>query len=639
MGAAKSPEPARTGPERREQAMPEAALSLHDGSIAEPCRPDGVVGSGGLVTEYRARMGMGVKDQGGDRVCLRDLGRGRGVSPLRCQACDPAGTLPDGDGTAEREGLLSDDEFPQPVRGLLSPRAYPHPVARIEVVETHISWVLLTGTYAYKVKKPVDLGFVNFTTLERRRHACRDELRLNRRLAASLYLDVVPVTGTPANPRVGEPGVPGFEYAVKMRQFEPAARLDRQLVRGLVSAEDMDAIASRLAAFHATLVPAAPDCPYGEPDQVQAAVRDNFAAVHPAALDGGDGERLESLRSWSEHPFAGLRDELRARKRNGFVRECHGDLHLGNLARVEGRILPFDCIEFSAALRWIDVLSEAAFLWMDLLARRRSDLAFRFLNAYLAGTGDYAGLILLAYYGAYRAMVRVKVAAIRLSQPDLLLADADEARRDLTAHLALARALTVRRQGAVLITRGLSGSGKSYLARALAERLPAVHVRSDVERKRLYGLDPLARSGSGLDAGIYSPAASRRTYARLRDIARAVVRAGLVAVVDAAFLDPAQRTAMRRLAKERDVPLVILECRARPEVLRRRVGERAAARADASEADSRVLDRQLACYAPLSAGEEQLAIAVQTDEDLELDVLVERLRDRLGVNGEGRSCG
>lgn len=525
---------------------------------------------------------------------------------------------------------MTEHGYPQPIDGLLCPAAYPHPVDRIHVVETHISWVVLTGDYAYKVKKPVDLGFVDFSTPARRRRACEDELRLNRRLAASIYLDVVPLCGSPRQPRVGEPGEDGFEYAVRMRQFPDDARLDRQLEQGRVSPSDMDEIAGVLAAFHGSLPAAAPNSCRGEPDAVYAPMRDNFAAVGVSLLGTREAGMFRQVEEWTASRFDALRAHLALRKRDGFVRECHGDLHLGNLARVNGRILPFDCIEFSESLRWIDVISEVAFLWMDLRAREREDLAYRFLNAYLAATGDYDGLMLLRFYAVYRAMVRVKVAAIRLTQRAADRTEAEATRLDLHTHLTLADRLSREAGGAILITTGLSGSGKSRLAGMLATRLPAVHVRSDVERKRLYGLAPEARSASGIGAGIYTPEAGRRSYARLREIAADIAGAGMIALVDASFLEPSRREAMRGLADELDVPFLLLECRARAEVLRQRVRRRAQEGADPSEADVAVLERQLAGWRPLADAERSSTITVDTQGNVDVDCLIGQVRRLLG---------
>ena len=285
----------------------------------------------------------------------------------------------------------------------------------VEVVETHISWVLLAGDYAYKIKKAVNLGFLDFSTLEKRRFYCAEELRLNRRLAPDLYLEVVPIAGSADHPVLNGPG-PAIEYAVKMRRFPQACLLDQVLLRGELTPETIDAIARRIADFHGRTAIADNESPFGTPERAHLPVAENFAQIRPRLRDNEDLIRLDELERWSEREYQARFNALAARKARGLIRECHGDLHLGNMALLDGEAVPFDCIEFSDNLRWIDVISEAAFLAMDLQDRGRPDLARRFLNAYLEQTGDYEGLEVLRYYLVYRAMVRAKVACIRAGQ-------------------------------------------------------------------------------------------------------------------------------------------------------------------------------------------------------------------------------
>ena len=308
------------------------------------------------------------------------------------------------------------DDSPELIRSLADPACYDHAAGPVRVIETHISHVLLTGDYAYKVKKPLDLGFLDFSSLDKRLAACREEVRLNRRLAPDTYLGVVPIAGTPAAPRVNGEGTP-FEYAVKMRQFPPDATLDRLDAEGRTDAAMVEAIAATVARFHLEDCAHAPaESAWGTPEKVWQPVAQNFRQIAPRLETAADRERLDSLFAWSEAEHARLTPLMAARKRDGFVRECHGDLHLGNLAWVDGSLLVFDCLEFNPDLRWIDVQSELAFCWMDLLQRGHPDWAWLLLNLWLEATGDHAGLALLRYYAVYRALVRAKVAAIRSAQ-------------------------------------------------------------------------------------------------------------------------------------------------------------------------------------------------------------------------------
>jgi aminoglycoside phosphotransferase family enzyme len=279
--------------------------------------------------------------------------------------------LPDKDAIAAQEALVG---------ALANPVCYPHPVERVRVIETHISHVLLTGRYAYKIKKPVDLGFLDFSTLERRRFYCEEELRLNRRLAPQMYLEVVAIGGTPQAPQLGVPAEEAIEYAVKMREFPQEALLDHRLGLGELSIEHIDAIAAVVAAFHQRVERAAPQQGYGSAAHVQTAVWQTFAQIRPLLGTAAEREALDELEAWSEREHATLLPLFVERQCQGYVRECHGDLHLGNIALVDDEIQVFDGIEFNPNLRWIDVISEIAFLVMDLDEHGRPDLAWRFLN-------------------------------------------------------------------------------------------------------------------------------------------------------------------------------------------------------------------------------------------------------------------
>lgn len=488
---------------------------------------------------------------------------------------------------------------------LARPQALGHPLERCEILETHISVVLLTGRFAYKIKKPVDLGFVDFSTRERRRRFCEEELRLNRRLAPELYLAVVPITGTPQAPRLGGTGEP-FEHALKMREFPQEARLDRVLARGALAPERLERFAVTLAQFHAGLPPSAGG--WGTPAAVAAQVRAAFDGVEP--LPGGTGGvDLGRLRAWVESELERCAASLARRVER--VRECHGDLHLTNLVLLDERVVAFDCIEFDAELRWTDVAAETAFLAMDLEVRARADLAARFVNAWLEASGDYDALSVLPLYRVYRSLVRAKVAAIRARQA---LADAgvdDAAQMRAVAHLRLAADIADRpRRPWLAITCGVSGSGKSRIARELVGLTGAIQLRSDVERKRLAGLGAGAASGSPVGGGIYTAEMTERTYQRLAALARAALAEGWPVIVDATFLERARRRAFRELAAALGVPFRILTLEASPATLERRVRERAG---DASEADVRVLHRQLAQREPLGDAERGVALIVDTD--------------------------
>lgn len=479
---------------------------------------------------------------------------------------------------------------------LVDSACYDHAVGLVQLIETHISWVLLTGEFAYKIKKPVDMGFLDFSTLAFRRQACDDEVRLNRRLAPDIYLAVVTITGSPAAPHINGSGV-AFEYAVKMRQFPPDATLDRLAERGELGFEQIDTLAARLARFHLhECAIAAADSPYGEPEAILQLVADNFSILEDVHGDPALKQKLARLHDWSLAEHQRLAPLMRARKQQGYVRECHGDLHLGNLAWVDDHLVIFDCIEFSPALRWIDVISEGAFCYMDLLHRERRDLAFRFLNGWLEASGDYRGLALLRYYAVYRAMVRAKVAALRVQQ-------SGEGAAEVEQWLQLAEQLTQIPPLQLWITHGLSGCGKTTLSQSMVQEHGLIRLRSDIERKRLAGLTAISSSGSGIASGLYSPDASRRTYEHLATQADGLLGAGWPVIIDAAFLARWQRDLFSTLAQRRALPFHILDIQSDHATLRERIVRRTALGQDASEADLRVLDHQIATAEPLDLDE------------------------------------
>ena len=488
------------------------------------------------------------------------------------------------------------------IQSLLDPACYDHAAGPVRVVETHISWVLLTGEFAYKIKKPINLGFLDFSSLDKRLHACCDEVQLNRRLAPAIYLDVVAITGTPAAPRINGSGMT-FEYAVKMRQFPVDATLDRLDAEGALTAHHVEAIAATLARFHlAGCARAAPDSPWGTPEKIRKPVVQNFEQIASRLDDPADRELLDALQRWSETEHARIAPLMAARKRDGFVRECHGDLHLGNLAWVDDQLLVFDCIEFNPELRWIDIQSEVAFCYMDLLQRGHADWAWLFINLWLEATGDYAGLVLLRYYAVYRALVRAKVAAIRAAQTAgrERAAALAEVRTLLQRATALTRPLPLRLD----ITHGLSGSGKTTVTQKLMQTPGAIRLRSDVERKRLAGLDALAKSGSGVGRDLYAADATRRTYAHLARLAGEILDAGWPVIVDATFIARWQRDLLRETAKAHGVAFHILDLQAPVATLRERIVKRAHTGNDASEADLAVLQHQLESEEPLDTDEQ-----------------------------------
>jgi len=421
------------------------------------------------------------------------------------------------------------------------------------------------------------------------------------------------------------PGAP-IEYAVQMVQFAQESLLRHRLDAGQLHAAHIDALAHEISAFHARIATADPRSRFGTPAVVYQPVQETLQHLFETIADPVRQAHARALAAWCQRTFAARRPTFIARKRDGFVRECHGDLHLGNMLLRHDAVVIFDCLEFNDALRWIDVANEVAFLTMDLADRQRSDLAHRFLNGYLEATGDYGLLVPLPFYLTYRALVRARVAAIRLGQSDLAPAEAPHVREAFGSYLDLATRYTRPSRPRLWITHGLSGSGKTYGTQQVVEATGAIRLRSDVERKRLFGVAPLARSTGRRALDLYAPEVTQRTYDHLAQQAARVIEAGFSVLVDATFLKRAQRDAFRRLAAQLGVPFTLLAFGAHPETLRRRVAQRRAQGADASEADLAVLHGQWAALEPLTATEQVSTLTIDTDAPQAPQRLLEAVR-------------
>jgi aminoglycoside phosphotransferase family enzyme/predicted kinase len=478
-----------------------------------------------------------------------------------------------------------------------------------QVIETHISWVVLAGRHAFKIKKAVNFGFLDFSTLDGRQRYCEEEVRLNQRLAPHLYLGVQAL-------RMGRHGVAlagsgsVVEYAVRMRRM-PADGLARdRLAHGVLMDEDLRRLAHRLAQFHE----AAPRTVLTSDWGTEATILDDARRAVAGLESLADPEPCALLRAWFEEQAEGLAAVWRARRAQGYVREGHGDLHLGNVLVMGNEVTAFDCIEFDPALRWIDVMNDVGFLVMDLQAHGRIDLAYGFLDAYLEESGDFSGLRVLRFYMVYRAVVRALVTF--LSERNSGPASSVRARD----YMALALQLIQKPTPRVLITHGLPGSGKTWVTGALLRRVGAIRLRSDVERKRRAGLAPCVHSQAM--GALYRPNESAATYRRLMEVAALVLGAGWSVIIDAAFLKRAQRDDVRQLALAFDVPFAILDCEASMASLHQRVLQRCQQGGDASDADERVLDQLVLEREPLSDAEWDDVLVLDTGHPYDIDAVL-----------------
>ncbi|MFK3974651.1 AAA family ATPase [Pseudomonas sp. NPDC087358] len=500
---------------------------------------------------------------------------------------------------------------------LQNPALFPHPVEQFQVIETHISWVLLTGPYAYKIKKPVNFGFLDFTALAAREHFCQQELKLNQRLTEDLYLEVLPVTGSAEAPQLGGNGE-AIEYVLKMRQFPQDGLLSTLQSKGELTTAHIDEMARQIAGFHDKAPRVLSENELGSPDSVMAPVTQNFEQILPFLSEKADLIQLQALEAWARTSFDRLKPLLAQRKAQGFVRECHGDIHLGNITLIDGRVVIFDCIEFNEPFRMTDVYADIGFLAMDLEDRGLKSLSRRLISQYLEHTGDYAGLELLNFYKAYRALVRAKVALFSLS------ADADHVQRATTLrqyrnYANLAESYSAIPSKFLAITHGVSAVGKSHVAMRLVEALGAIRLRSDVERKRLFSADK----------DLYAEDASVATYKRLNELAAVVLHAGFPVVIDATFLKHEQRMVTAQIAEAAGDPFLILDCAAPKAVIEGWLAQRQTKNEDPSDATMEVIEAQLANREPLTADEMLRSRHVETNISSDLDKLVTDIRQYL----------
>lgn len=518
----------------------------------------------------------------------------------------------------------SSDGLPPLIASLLRPEAYPHPVEAVQLVETHISWVLLTGHWAYKIKKPIDLGFVQAGCLSQRQHFCREELRLNRRLAPDLYCAVVSVLGPAERARISlvEAADGLIEPAVRMRQFPARSLLSRCLADG-VPRSSFAQLAEDLARFHRRAEAAPVGGRFGNVEAVVEPVETNLRVLEEEVSSATSRHLLARHRAWLASEASRLGPRFRERLRDGAIRECHGDLHCGNVhRRDDGSLEVFDAIDFNPGLRWIDPISEMAFLAMDLQVLGEPAAAACLLNRWLECSGDYAGMDLWRWYSAYRAMVRAKVTALRQRQAPNP-ANQDEMER----YLARAAAMESAPGGGLVLMHGLSGSGKSFCSEQLVASLPALRLRSDLERARAFGRLPGQESWRH-DADPYSPEVNAWLFGQhLPALTQRLLSSGFHVIVDATFLRQRERQQMLSLASRLQRPAWIVACHCSDATAAQRLIRRQQQGRDPSEADLAIRQRQQRWLEPLVGSERSRCLPFDEGDDPE--ALAVQLRQRL----------
>ncbi len=503
------------------------------------------------------------------------------------------------------------------IEALLDPSAFPHEVSEIQLMETHISWVVLTGPFAYKIKKPVHFDFVDYSTLQRRKLFCEMELKLNRRFAPGLYLDVVPIFEREGRLMVGSdcsteaPSPPErqpVEYAVKMEEFPQDAVVSARLHHPELTGDQIERFGIRLAQFHETIESATPQRDCVQLGHLKKDALENFDAVHDAVSVQQRDEFLNPLKLWTLNEFEKLKPKFQSRLNGGMVRLCHGDLHLRNIVQFTGKLIPFDGIEFNEEFQWIDLLSEISFPVMDFVARGRPDLGWRLLNAYLEAAGDYEDLDVLRFYLVYRSLVRAKVTWLNPKNhlPPPAGADSNAtggvppSEAPWLKYFSAAQYFAFELRPTLSITHGFSGSGKSTAAMQILEQSGGIRIRSDVERQRL------ADKFKTRDK--YSPEMTNWVYSHLLELCELAIKSGFPVVIDGTFLKQSPRSMFRQLAERLDVEFLILDCDAPVEELQQRIRRRGH---DPSEATLDVLAQQMESHDPLTTEELQFVRKIQ----------------------------
>lgn len=524
--------------------------------------------------------------------------------------------------------MLRPEFYPHPVQGSRPSPAtanpefpeefYPAPPAAVQLIQTHISYVLLTGEFAYKIKKPLNFGFLNYSTLEVRQHFCEEELRLNQRGAAEIYLEVLPITQIAGQYQLGGSGE-AVEYAVKMQQFPQDALLTNLFEQGELTPELLLELAKTIAEFHAKTTTNDYIRSFGEVSQIRQAFDENFEQTTQYIGGPQSQQQFDETKAYCDQFFATQTALFQQRVAADRIRECHGDLHLRNIAYWQKKLLLFDCIEFNEPFRFVDVMYDVAYIVMDLEARQRSDLSTLFLNAYAEQTGDWEGLQVLPIYVSRQTYVRAKVTSFLLGDPGVPEAEKQQAKETAALYYRLAWQFSQPRQGKLMIMAGLSGSGKSSTARQIAARSSAIQIRSDAVRKHLGGVPLNQRGGDDL----YSAEMTEKTYAKLLELGLALASQGFPVILDAKYDRVARRQTVIEQAASQQIPLQIIHCDAPLETLKARLDQR---QGDIADATATLVAQQV--FEPFTATEQAYVTAIDTTQPVEPQL--DKLQRNLG---------
>jgi uncharacterized protein len=507
--------------------------------------------------------------------------------------------------------MLDEASLPKLIQQMLVPEFYPHPVTvPIKLMQTHASYVLLTGDFAYKLKKPVNFGFLDYSTVANRQHFCEEEIRLNQRGAKELYLAVLSIVNKGDRYRWGNDGEI-VDYAVKMVQFSQSNLLSNMFEAGTITTTDIEEMGRVVAEFHACAQTNEYISSFGSVERIRASIDDNYRQTEKYIGRTQTNQQFTETKAYTDRFLHEHSPLFLDRIAGGFIRECHGDLHLRNICRWQGKTLLFDCIEFNEPFRFVDTMYDVAFAVMDLEARGRKDLANRFLNTYAEQTGDWAGLQVLPLYLSRQAYVRAKVTSFLLDDSGISTEDRAAAAQTGGDYYHQAWQYTRDLQGRLIMLSGLSGSGKSTLGKRIAQEIGGVHLRSDAVRKHLGGISLLSKG----DDSLYTPEMTAKTYQRVLELGHKLVLQGFTVILDAKYDRQSLRAAVVDLAQSREIPLQIFHCTAPEAVLRDRLAQRTG---DIADATVDLLASQQAAWEDFNPRERVYLTTIDTTQDLSI---------------------
>jgi uncharacterized protein len=514
--------------------------------------------------------------------------------------------------------MQAEANLPELIQHMLLPEFYPHPVIMpIELIQTHASIVLLTGSFAYKLKKPVNFGFLDYSTIANRKHFCEEEIRLNQRGAKELYLAVLPISQQGHKYQFGHDGEV-VDYAVKMVQFPQSALLSNLFESGQITSDDIVEMGQVVARFHAEAQTSEYISSFGTVVKIRQSIDNNYRQTEKYIGRSQTQPQYTETKAYTDRFLIENEQLFLDRIAGGFIRECHGDLHLRNICYWQHKILLFDCIEFNEPFRFVDTMYDVAFAVMDLEARGRKDLANRFLNAYAEQTGDWAGLQVLPLYLTRQAYVRAKVTSFLLDDPGISIKDRVAALAAATNYYRQAWEYTRTKQGRLIMISGLSGSGKSTLGQRIAESVGGIQIRSDAVRKHLGGIPLLAKG----DDSLYTPDMTARTYQKVLLLGTKLAVQGFTVILDAKYDRQSLRTAVINLAQSEGIPLDIIHCTAPVSILVDRLAQRTG---DIADATVDLLASQQAAWEDFSPIEAQYVTTIDTTVDLVKSSMIELL--------------